>query len=206
MRILQMIVLLTGLTLLMGCGSQNKIVTKYYVIAAPDSMEYVINRKLPILEGYCEIAPVKVYPAYDSQKIVSKSNSHEIVYYRYHQWAQRPDEAFFLMLEVYFSNTSVFKGVSSRYWRIDPAYKLMASVRQLEIIQENKHVSAHLSVEFKLVSNETKELLITHQANRFKPLKKNDLNLFTKAIGELFYDELNVFSEAIVKQVSDDNQ
>ena len=206
MRIEKISVLLTGLILLMGCGSKNKIVTKYYVIDTPDRIEYSINRRRPVLEGYCEITPVKVYPAYNSQKIVSKSNSHEIVYYRYHQWAQRPDEAFFLMLEDYFSKASVFNGVTSRYWRIDPAYKLMASIRRLEIIQQNKLISAHLSLDFKLVNNETKELLITHQANRFKQLKKNDLNLFTKAIGELFYDELNIFSQAIMLQVSDDDQ
>jgi ABC-type uncharacterized transport system auxiliary subunit len=196
-------VLLTAVFFLSGCMSQKQPTSKYYVIERPDSLQ--VSESLPpsSVEGYCEILPVDVYPAYASQSIAQRKESNEIVYYSYHHWAVRPGESMTLLLEDYLDQASVFDGVSTRYWKISPAFKLATTVYNLETLQEDGEMWVHLSVRFKLLNDPDNEVLITHHANRKEVLPQKDLNLYAKTVGELFHEALHHFSQKMVEQLSD---
>jgi len=203
MRILNAIVLVTGIFFLSACMSQKQPTSKYYVIEKPDSLQGSISLQHSSIAGYCEILPVDVYPAYASQSIAKRRESNELVYYNYHHWAVRPGESMTLLLEDYLDQASVFEGVSTRYWKIEPAFKMETTVFHLETLEENDEMLVHLSVRFKLLTNLDNEILITHHADRKEKLPQKDLNLYAKTVGELFHYELHQFSQKIMEQLAD---
>jgi ABC-type uncharacterized transport system auxiliary subunit len=208
MRIPKAILLFTGILfltgcLLTGCMSQKQPTSKYYVIERPDSLKGSITQQQPVIDGYCEVAPVDVYPAFASQSIARRKESHEIVYYSYHHWAVRPGESMTMLLEDYMSQAAIFNGVSMRFWKISPAYKLETKVYRLEALPEKKEMFAHLSLRFTLLNARDNEKLVVHHADRKEQLSRKDLNLYAKTVGELFHEELHRFSEKIRDQLGD---
>ncbi len=189
------------LFLLSGCLSQRKATTKYYLIEMPDSLEFSVREKKPYLNGYCNISTVQVPPAFNTQKIAVRSNTHEIKYYSYHFWAQRTDETLTMTLEDYFLRSSVFEGISTRYLSTPPDYKIVTNVYQIEIVEQGEEISAHLSLEFRLTDTKENKLLLVHKVDRNKLLLNKDLNLFAGAISDLLYEELNIFSERIIQSI-----
>ncbi len=181
-----------------GCSNPNKIINKYYLLEKPDTLQFSAFTNNPYLDGYCEISPVHIYPAFSTQNIANRSNNREIVYYSYHFWAHRPDESFTLLIEDYYSHSAVFKGVSTRYWRLNPHYRLSTIIYQLELVEQGNSTSAHISLEFRLSRISDKTSLIIHRADKSQILEIKDLNLFAATVGELFYKELNTFSEKIM--------
>ena len=193
---------LTG-CLLMGCMSQKQPTNKYYLIERPDSIGVLSFQKEPVVDGYCEVAPVEVSPAFASQSIARRKESHEIVYYSYHHWAVRPGESMTLLVEDFMDQASVFEGASTRYWKIDPAFRLETRVLHLEVLQKEKKMSAHLSLRFTLLNTRENESLIVCQTDRKEILPRKNLNLYAKTVGDIFHEELDRFSQKIIEQLGD---
>lgn len=188
--------------LLSGCMSQKKPTDKYYVIEKNDSLEIFTPDQQPWLDGYCEIVPVQVYPAYATQQIAKKNKTHEITYYRYHHWAVRPEEALNLLIEDHLNRSSLFKRVSRRYWRINPAYKLETTVYQLEIQQQEENIyQGHIAFRFDLFHIPSGDLLVSHEADRKEDLTRRDINLFAQTVGNIFHQELNEFAKKTTQQI-----
>lgn len=186
--------------LLTSCSAGSKVVSRYYLLEKPDNFYYQDDETSIASDKYCEIMQVEVYPAFSSQKIANRSDSKELIYYTSHFWAQRPELSFTLLVKDYFSHAPVFKGVSTRYWRLNPEFELYTTIYQLEIIEEGKEAKAHLSLEFMLLDKNRNEIIAEHKADRKEILEKKDLNLFSIAISKLFYDELRIFSEKIISK------
>lgn len=201
MRIPSFLLLIAGMYLLSGCMSQKKPTDKYYVIEKNDSLETFTSAQQPWLDGYCEIVPVQVYPAYATQQIAKKNKTHEITYYRYHHWAVRPEEALNLLIEDHLNRTSLFKRVSRRYWRINPAYKLETTVYKLEIQQQQETYQGHIAFRFDLFHIPSGDLLVSHEADRTEDLTRRDINLFAQTVGNILHQELNEFAKKTTQQI-----
>ena len=195
-----MIFLTVNLLILSSCGSQKRMVNKYYVIEKPaESSEFEIEG-IRQIDQYCEIIPVDVYPAFASQKVALRSGEYEIIYYSYHQWAVRPSESFTRIIQDYLNHIKLFKEVSTRFWRVTPEYVIKTTIYKLEVIQEGDNLFAHLEMEFSLEQQENDKRVIQHKADRKELLPSKDLNLFAKSIGAMFYEELYRFSQKILKE------
>jgi ABC-type uncharacterized transport system auxiliary subunit len=191
-----------ALFIMTSCGSQKVITTKYYVIEInDDSLKTDVANKQPVIDKYCEIEPVDVYPAYASTQIANRGKTKEITYYAYHQWAIRPTESFTRIILDYFMHTPIFKSTAARFWRVDPVYKVETVIYNLEVIQENNSFTAHLDVEFRLMESEEGIELLHHRADRRVELKDKDINLLASAIADIFYGELIIFSDKIVEEI-----
>lgn len=201
MNVLKTTLLLAVIFIVGGCGSQKHTINRYYIIEKPDSISVPISRQSSPLKGHCEILPVDIYPAFASREIANRSSSHEIIYYKKHHWAIGPAKSLSLLLEDYLSHAGIFKGASSRSRITDSDFKLETIIYQLEIVQENEDLSAHLAMEFKLFDTTGNNLLLSHTADRMQKLQKKDLNLFAKTISKFFYEELNTFTQAIKEQI-----
>lgn len=189
--------------ILSGCGSQKVITTKYYVIEINgDSLATAVTgQPPPMIDKYCEIEPVDVYPAYASTRIANRSNSKEITYYAYHQWAIRPSESFTRIVLDYFMHKPIFKSTAERFWRVEPVYKVETTVYRLEVVQDNNIFSAHLEVEFRLMDSEKGIEILRHRADKTVNLKSKDINLLASAVADIFYRELIAFSEKILEEI-----
>lgn len=190
---------------LTGCGSQKVVTSKYYVIEINDDSlaTAFTGQQPPVIDKYCEIEPVDVYPAYASTQIANRSNLREITYYAHHQWAIRPSESFTRIILDYFMHKPIFKSTAERFWRVEPVYSVETTVYHLEVVQTNNSFSARLEVEFRLMDSEKGIEILHHRADKTVDLKAKDINLLASAVSDIFYRELIAFSEKIVEEIPD---
>ncbi len=177
-----------------SCGSRKSVVKKFYVLDLPAASETILSDSISTIDKYCEIVPVSTYPAYSTRQIVIRSQSHEVRYFTYHEWAVRPQEILTRLMEEYFRQQGVFKEASLRFWKIIPEVQVETTVYNLEIFEENNDFTAHLNIEFRLVENQSGKLILRQTAKNFRELKKRDLNLFASAISDMYLEALRNFA------------
>ncbi|NIR47205.1 hypothetical protein GWO43_01800 [candidate division KSB1 bacterium] len=186
-----------------GCFSRKAVQLRYYLIESPAAAEATLSREIPLTDASCEIRIVSVHPAFADNRIAVRMNTHELNYYAHHKWAVTPEETLTQLTEEYLQRRRIFATASSRVWKFAPEYQLQTRVNQLEVVQQDEKLSAHLNVEFTLIRNASKLAVAFHSADRKVPLAENDLNTFASTISDLFYKELQVLSEKITSYLQD---
>jgi len=189
--------------LLSSCMSEKAVIKKYHVIEIPTLPADIALTGGEVINGTCEIEPIEINTVIDRNQIVNRSQSNEIIYYQNHQWAVRPSVSIMELVSTFLEHSAIFEGVSTRFSRIVPDYRLNTFVKQLEVIESKKSFSAHLEVEFRLLRNADSEIIVKYQADRTRPLEENDLNLFAAEISNILASELQNFTTRIVEQRSD---
>jgi len=197
---LSSIILLSSLLGLSACISQQAVIQKHYTLEFPVFQENNPPDSIQALTGICEIEQIDVGQVYDRNQIVNRSDSHEISYYKYHQWAEKPSMALMELMMYYLEKAHLFESVSSRYNRVIPNYRLATTIHQLEVLEDRDQFSAHVHLEFRIINNADNRVLLHHEAERLEPLGEKDLNLFAKAVSEIFYTELEKFAGEIRDQ------
>ncbi len=192
-------ILIISLIVLTGCISEKKIERRYYTIEIPPGNIVPGTDSISMITGNCEIEQASVSELYEKNQIVCRDKSNEISYYLYNQWAIRPSEAITLIIQEYLDAAGIFENISGRYSRSIPDYRFQTTVSRLELVENNKSSSAHLSMECRLIDNSNKKVIISHKAVRVNELKQNDLNLFALEISTIIYEELNIFA-GIIKE------
>ena len=178
----------------MGCSNQQSVVKKYYVLETPDDTTLVDTTK-GFIDEFCEVEKVNIYPAFETRQIANRSQSHQISYYSSHEWAVRPAEVLTSMLVDFMEGKSMFNRVATRYWKVSPAYKIETTIYQLEVVNEDNGLAAHLKLEFRLVDADTQEVLTKYQMNQYKTMEEKKINVFATNISEMFYSALDDFSD-----------
>ena len=189
--------------LLSGCMSEKAVITRYYTIEWTDDRKEEAGENEWLVPGRCEIDQIEISPLYEKTQIVNRSDSHEITYYRYHQWAIRPEVAVMEVVRTYLEGAGMFESVSSRYSRAIPDYHVTTTIRQLELLESKNQFQAHLHIEFSLVSHADGSTLLEHRADRTTPLEKKELNLFATAISDMLVSELRAFEELFRTQLAE---
>jgi len=180
-----------------GCMSKKTIVRKYYTIEIPAGLSPVTTDSVSVIYGSCIIDQVTVNPIYKKKQIVSRTRSHEINYYLYHQWAIEPSEAVKNMIQEYLESSGIFRSVSTRYSLSLPDYRLGTHVKRLELIESNRSFSAHLDLEFRIIDNSDDRVILAHKADRTIELEHKDLNIFALEVSKIICGELNMFIRII---------
>lgn len=186
-----------------GCLSEKSAVTRHYTIEWTSERKEAGNTGAPLIAGRCEIDQVEVHPLYEKTQIVNRSDSHEVSYYKYHQWAIRPSVAVMEVIRTSLENAELFESVSARYSRIIPEYRFLTNIRQLEVIENKNQFLAHLDIEFRIINNADGRILMEHRADRTGALAKKELNLFARAISEMLVSELSAFEELIRERAAE---
>jgi len=189
--------------LLSGCMSEKAVITRHYTIEWQDDRKEEAGENEWLVPGRCEIDQIEISPLYEKTQIVNRSDSHEISYYRYHQWAIRPSVAVMEVVRTYLEGAGMFESVSSRYSRAIPDYHFTTTVRQLELIESKNQFLAHLHIEFGLVSSVDGRTLLEHRADRTAPLEKKEMNLFAAAISDMLVSELRAFEDLVRSQLAE---
>lgn len=189
--------------LLSGCMSEKAVITRHYTIEWADDRKEAAGENQWLIPGRCEIDQIEISPLYEKTQIVNRSDSHEISYYRYHQWAVRPAVAVMEVVRTYLEGAGIFENVSARYSRAIPDYHFTTTIRQLELIESKKEFLAHIHIEFSLVSNADGSILMEHRADRTTPLEKKELNLFAAAISDMLVSELRTFEYLFRSQLAE---
>jgi len=192
---------LSFLITLTACISQQSVILKHYTIEYPEFAEHKAEESGQLIPGSIEIQRIEMGPVYDKNQIVNRTDSHEITYYKYHQWAVKPSVALMEVMMYYLDNAHLFESVSSRYNRAIPDYLFTTTIHQLEVLEGKNEFSAHVHLEFRILRNTDNQVLLRHAAERLLPLEEKDLNLFASAVSEIFYLELDTFADMIRDQL-----
>jgi len=184
---------IVSIFLLNGCISEKKIERRYYTIEIPVDQLTTVQDSISQIDGNFEIEQVVVNKVYEKNQIVNRGNSNEISYYIFNQWAINPSDAITQAVRRYLEVAGIFQNLSDRYDRSVPDYRVWTYISSLELIEMNKSFSAHLGLEFRLIDNSDDKIIISHTADRTKPLDQKDLNLFAREISSILQQELNIF-------------
>ncbi|MCF8223344.1 MAG: PqiC family protein [Bacteroidales bacterium] len=193
-------ILISTVILATSCMSSKTVIRKYYTLD-PGNTEYAERQDNLPIQGKAEIGLVSIDPVYEKNQIVNRSNSHEITYYMYHQWAVRPAEAIRGLVYEYLDKNRIFDEVSTRYSRTVPDYIVDINVHNLEVVESKDEFSAHLRLEMNLVKAENDSLMLSYSVNRTSPLREKDMNLFASEISSLLVEETGNFASEI-RQIS----
>lgn len=180
------------LFIMQGCFSEQSAINKYYTIEHPHEVSSDPVNADPTVDGICELMPIEIHSLYESNKIVNRSDSHEITYYKYHQWAVRPSVAIREMILHQLETANLFEGISTRYLSKIPDYTFVTILRSLEVLEEEEALSAHLDIEFRM-KNQAGEMLVNHTAMRTEKLMEKDMNLFAEKVSSMINEELELF-------------
>ncbi len=192
---------LFAIALFNGCRQTEQVTKRYYVIEIPSRSVVNTDDTLNTINKYCEVRPVNISPPYASQRIAIREDTHEIDYFSNHEWAIRPSNNLTSIIVDFFEKYNVFKGISTRYWKIMPDFQLETTIYHMQLVNRDNKLSAHLNLELRLIDNQTDELLLKHTADNYQELDKNNINLFAMAISEMFYKEIFSFSKIITSEI-----
>ncbi|MEA1896819.1 MAG: ABC-type transport auxiliary lipoprotein family protein [Bacteroidota bacterium] len=190
------------LLILSGCLSEQAIIKKHYIIEWQSDQESSNNESFEAIQGSCQITQIEISPVFERTQIVNRSGSHEITYYKYHQWAVRPSVPILEIIENYMESSGTFESISTRYSRKIPDYRLTTKIHQLEVIESSDAFSAHVNIEFRIINNSNNQVLLNHRSDKTETLPAKDLNLFARTVSNILIAELQTFTSLIETQRS----
>jgi cholesterol transport system auxiliary component len=169
---------------------------KYYVMDFP--VKTFDNKTVEtISRDVCEILPVQVTEVYSQHRIALRKRSHEINYYRYHQWAESPDLNIQRLIQKKLSSDALFARISDRIWSVAPRYQLSAYINQLEAVEGDDSLMAHISLKLELFDRIKKQVVVVHTFDKTRPLDEWDMNMFALKMSEILKRDLERFSNKI---------
>lgn len=186
------LIILSALALT-GCLSSKPVSTRYYIFEYPDKSTVSIKGNYSTVPGTCTVYPVEVSPAFATNQIAIRENTHEIRYFSFNQWAVRPEQGLTELLNRFLSENNIFLEVYRPSLIKEGDYILESRVYNLEVVSERKHYHARLSLEFILTDSKSGQPVKNHRADKTVPLEQRDLNLFASAISRIFIEEIDLF-------------
>jgi ABC-type uncharacterized transport system auxiliary subunit len=183
-----------------ACRSSKPVAPTFYVLEFPT--DRIPEEKPMTLPYSLEITDIDLHPAFATHQIAIREDQHEIRYFSNHEWAVRPDQSLTRFISDYFKNVKIFKNTDTRYWNIQPDYKLLTSVHQLEVLKDGNDYLAHVHFDFRLVMTEGSVTVVRHSADKTRLLERRNLNLFAGAVNDMFFEELHFFARKILYEFS----
>jgi ABC-type uncharacterized transport system auxiliary subunit len=167
----RVVVALTGVLVLAGCGS----------VRYPTS--YVLNFPRPVSQAAPSngaLGPVAIRefrcPEYLSEgRIVYRSTPEEVGFYEYHRWAMDPREAITQYLEDALRAQSLFQSASVHEHGSDAAYVLSGNIERLEEVDQGREVSTICTISAQVEDARTRSVVWSRTASETVPVEKRDI-------------------------------
>jgi ABC-type uncharacterized transport system auxiliary subunit len=189
--------LIVGL-LFTACRSGRSVADKYFLIEFDKAQSgSLADRGQPVNKS-CYLAPVWVYPAFSTHQIALRSNTHELSYFSFNEWAVRPADSFEEILLDFFKENAVFRTFTFAETIYPAELRLETRVLRLEVLTTNTAFAAHLQLEFLLYDQPGNTLLLRHVSAEQRELENRNLNDFAASIGALFTEALYAFSHEVI--------
>jgi len=188
---------------LYSCSKTVNTLT-YYVLDFPVDIRNENND--PVTADVCEILPVQVAETYAQQRIALRKRSHEIIYYHYHQWGESPDVSISRLIQKKLNSDGLFDRISDRVWNVSPRYQLFTMINNLEVIEGDDSLFAHINVNMELFDKFDSKIAVIHGFDHSIGLEEWDLNDVSMTLSTVLRDELNTFSYKIRVYLISQNQ
>ncbi len=191
--------------LINACSSEIKL-TKYYILteAVPqgeaDFSDTTQNRMLPynvVIDNF------KVAEAYNLNRIAIRTQSNELHYYYYHNWAEPPSHAVPYFIWKHLKKRNVFKNCNLIGTPFQTDYEIEGTIHQIERTALNNNYHAHLQMELELIDYKTNQTVLRHFINERLPLKESSsMNTFAAKISRILAEQTDIFIEKIYAKVN----
>lgn len=202
MRTFKLCALLFAALLLTFSCAQKQIV-KHYFILGEDSAYRDSLKFMPPLPFAVQVSGISISPAYNQTRIALRSKSHELRYYYYNLWAERPSQAMRFFIFNRLKQSNLFKRCISEIGSQTPDYMLNGYVEQLERLDLPGHYSAHIKMRMELVGVKTNQTVAVRRIDRSLPLRENSpMNDFAAAISKILLEETNAFFSEIYQKLN----
>ncbi len=194
-------VLKTGLVvffLIFTAGCATKQLAKhYYLLDAGAGAEDSLRFSTP-LSFSVQIAPFDINPAFNQNRIALRTRSHELRYFYYHLWAERPAIAVRYFVFDQFERYRLFTDCTLQIGARAPDYFVTGYIDQIERLENNERSAARLKMTFELIQTQQNKKIVVHRFNRTVPFKKNGaMNLFAAALSKALDQEVRIFAKKI---------
>jgi ABC-type uncharacterized transport system auxiliary subunit len=179
------------LLILIACTKTITSVT-YYILDFPTEIRK--EGESSLTNDVCEILPVQIAEVYAQQRIALRKRSHEIIYYHYHQWGESPEVNISRLIQKKLSSDGLFDHISDRVWSVSPRYELSVHVNNLEVVEGDDSLFAHVNIDMELFDRQKSKTAVMHSFDHSIGLEEFDLNDISMAMSTILRDELNTFS------------
>ncbi len=185
-----------------GCLPRRSVPARYYILEYPAGLEVTIDPEEGPVRQSCLVNTVDIHPAYSTNQIAIKEDSHEIRYFAFNQWAVRPEQSFTALVVDFLNDYNIFQSVYSRpTLLIEPDYILETTIQHLVLTEEDNNHLARLSINYRLRDNKNDEVVLNHKVDRKQVIEAKNLNLFAAAISTIFIEELEEFTKSILAEL-----
>lgn len=173
--------------------SKKVMLRKYYVleIASP-ALEGSLD-SLTTLPCRFEVRDIDIARAYNQTRIALRSDSHELNYYYYHNWAVHPPVAIGDLVYQIMKSSGICPDVNRGY-TINPDYIITGYIDQLERNNRKDKPVAHISGDFDLRHAATDGVVLSYRFNRDMVLSNTqNMNTFADAVSTILFEEIQGF-------------
>lgn len=181
---------------LLSCGKKS-IIREYYVIEFPVTIDSITVNQPPVYDGFCEILPIRIAPAYAGKRIAVRTESHRLNYYIQNEWAVQPEESITALLENYLQSRRLFSSISTRPFKVYPNFELYSHVHHLEAVEYQSRLKAHLHIDWELYDRNADHLVVFHTFETSRFLVRRDINLLATTVSNILEEELQKFADKI---------
>ncbi len=187
------------LLLLVGCASEQRTIKYYtidrYTIEPQDTVAVGAATPLPYI---VEVVDFTVAGPYNDTRIALRTDSHELEYYHYHQWAEPPSRAIRYYVWRVVHDANVFQVCQLRVAAGSPQLLVTGSINKLERVDDGEDAGAFVDGVLDLVNVRENRIVLSHRFNTFVPFPANTpMNVFANEVGSILFEETYAFIEKI---------
>lgn len=192
--------------LLSSCGGGKSVVNRFYVLEYPSGLVLAPEEGMSQVDGSLHIEAPVIHQAFATHQIALREDTHEIKYFTFNEWANRPEQSLATILWSYFQDMPVFGQGAVLTGSGQETHALRTHVSRMEVVQHRNDFGARLDVEFLLVDRASGSILSTRKVSREEPLAQRNLNLFAAAISRVVVEELHEFVLDMLKELQTADQ
>ncbi len=187
------IILVLSAIFFIQCGSRTTLVRKYYLIESDGRVDVgLLDVPEPFLVT-AYISPVRIAEPYQDLRIALRNESHELIYYFYHFWADQPGEMATTAIHNAFLQSQVLKNIHGQ--RSAPADVMIGTtILALERVRVSKNEFARVAGIFKMVYLPSNTTMLSYEFDRQVRLRKDrSMNGFAEVLSKALFDEAEEF-------------
>lgn len=185
--------------LLAGCAGEQRAIKYYtidsYAIEPPETADIHFDEPLPYI---VEVADFTIAGPYNDSRIALRTDSNELEYYHYHQWAETPGHAVRYFIWRILHDAGIFEVCQLRLTVRTPQYVVTGAINRIERVDVEGEAGAYIDGAVDLVDVRENRILVSHRFDTLAPFAANaSMNVFAREVNNILQNETHVFIEKI---------
>lgn len=195
------IIFLTCILFLAGCAGKQRAIVYYtidsYTMTPPDTVKALIEEPLPYI---VEVIDFSIAGPYNDTRIALRTDSNELEYYHFHQWAETPVNAIRYFVWNILHDARIFEVCQLRLTVTAPQFIVTGAINTLERVDIEGEAGAHIDGVIDLVDVRGNRIILSHRFNTFSTFEVHaPMNVFAHEINNMFSNEIYTFMNKTIE-------